>query len=151
MIEIEPIAWPVDFGWSLLLIVVTVVIHVFGLGLINQTIVGLVKKPAEGHRFTARAVALVMGPTVLLVTCLHAIEGAAWAAAYFILGAVSDGKSAMLYSLNAITSYGHESIGLPSRWQLMGGLESLNGWILFGLSTPFLFRVIQRAWPLVSE
>jgi len=27
----------------------------------------------------------------------------------------------------------------------------LNGWILFGLSTAFLYRVIQRAWPLVSE
>jgi hypothetical protein len=50
-----------------------------------------------------------------------------------------------------MTSYGHESIDLPSRWQLMGGLEALNGWILFGLSTAFLFRIIQRASPLVSE
>jgi hypothetical protein len=40
----------------------------------------------------------------------------------------------MLYSLNAMTTYGHESFDLATRWQLMGGLESLNGWILFGLS-----------------
>ena len=26
-------------------------------------------------------------------------------------------------------------------------LEAFNGWILFGLTTAFLFTVIQRAWP----
>jgi hypothetical protein len=26
-------------------------------------------------------------------------------------------------------------------------LEALNGWILFGLTTAFLFTVIQLAWP----
>jgi hypothetical protein len=29
---------------------------------------------------------------------------------------------------------------------MMGTLEALNGWILFGLTTAFLFTVIQRAW-----
>jgi hypothetical protein len=27
----------------------------------------------------------------------------------------------------------------------MGALEALNGWILFGLTTAFLFTVMQRA------
>ena len=151
MNQIQLIAWRVDSAWSLVLIVLTVVIHVYGLGLINQTVVSHVKKRAKGRRFTAGFLALVMGPTALLVTCLHAIEGAVWAGAYFILGALPDVKSAMLYSLNAMTSYGRESIDLPSRWQFMGGVESLNGWILFGLSTAFLYRMIQRAWPLVSD
>jgi hypothetical protein len=26
-------------------------------------------------------------------------------------------------------------------------LEALNGWILFGLTTAFLFSIMQRAWP----
>jgi hypothetical protein len=29
---------------------------------------------------------------------------------------------------------------------MMGALEALNGWILFGLTTAFLFTVVQRAW-----
>jgi len=37
---------------------------------------------------------------------------------------------------------------LEERWQLMGALEALNGIILFGMTTAFLFAAIQRTWPL---
>jgi hypothetical protein len=29
---------------------------------------------------------------------------------------------------------------------MMGSLEALNGWILFGLTTAFLFAIVQKAW-----
>jgi hypothetical protein len=88
-----------------------------------------------------------MGVAVLMVTTLHGIEGVAWAAAYLLLGAIPDAKSAMLYSLNAMTTYGHESVSLAPHWQLMGALEALNGMLLFGLTTAFLFAMIQEVWP----
>ena len=88
-----------------------------------------------------------MGPTALSATILHGIDGFIWAGAYHLVGALHDNKSAMLYSLNAMTSYGHENLKLGSQWQLMGALAALNGWILFGLTTAFLFTVMQRAWP----
>jgi len=91
--------------------------------------------------------ALVMGAAVLLMTALHTIEGMAWAGAYVFLGAVPDAKSAMLYSLNAMTTYGHESVSLAPHWQMMGALEALNGMLLFGLTTAFLFAMIQEVWP----
>ena len=95
--------------------------------------------------------ALVMGVAILLITALHAIEGGAWAAAYLFLGAVPDAKSAILYSLNAMTTYGHESVSLEAHWQMMGALEALNGMLLFGLTTAFLFAMIQEVWPLGSR
>ena len=54
----------------------------------------------------------------------------------------------MLYSLSAITSYGHGNIFLDPHWQMMGALEALNGMMLFGLTTAFLFAMIQQIWPL---
>jgi hypothetical protein len=90
----------------------------------------------------------VMGITSLLATILHGIEGAIWAAAYRFLDAVPDTRTAMLYSISAITSYGHANLYLKERWQMMGALEALNGMLLFGLTTAFLFAIIQRAWPL---
>lgn len=57
----------------------------------------------------------------------------------------------MLYSLNALTSYGHTNLSLEDHWHLMGALEALNGWLLFGLSTAFLFAVIQKVWLLGSS
>jgi len=50
----------------------------------------------------------------------------------------------MLYSLNAMTSYGHTNLTLDDHWHLLGAMEALNGWLLFGLSTAFLFAVIER-------
>jgi hypothetical protein len=95
--------------------------------------------------------AVVMGVTALLATVLHGIEAATWATAYRLLGALPDSKSAMLYSLSAITSYGHANLFLEEQWQLMGALEALNGMLLFGLTTAFLFAMIQKVWPLGSR
>jgi hypothetical protein len=45
-----------------------------------------------------------------------------------------------------MTTYGHGSASLAQRWQLMGALEALNGMLLFGLTTAFLFAMIQEVW-----
>ena len=89
---------------------------------------------------------VVMSATTLLATSLHAIEAGIWAAAYWLLGALPDSRSAMLYSLSAITSYGHASLFLENPWQLLGAMEALNGWLLFGLTTAFLFGVMDKVW-----
>jgi hypothetical protein len=52
----------------------------------------------------------------------------------------------MLYSLGAMTTYGHADLKLGVGWQLMGPLEALDGVILFGLTTAFLLAIIQNAW-----
>jgi hypothetical protein len=66
--------------------------------------------------------------------------------AYRLLGALPDHKSAMLYSLSAITSYGHANLVLKKHWQLMGAIEALNGMLVFGLTTAFMFGIIDRVW-----
>ena len=139
--------WTADWAWSLPLILLTVVIHVFGLGIINERVVRTLSRSIDRRRLIP-LFAVVMGVAVLLVTALHGIEGVAWAAAYLFLGAIPDAKSAMLYSLNAMTTYGHESVSLEPHWQMMGALEALNGMLLFGLTTAFLFAMIQEVWPL---
>jgi hypothetical protein len=57
----------------------------------------------------------------------------------------------MLYSPNAITSYGHTNLNLENHWHLMGALEALNGRLLFGLTTAFLFGMIERIWSSDSK
>jgi hypothetical protein len=142
-----PISWRADWAWGLPLIVLTVLIHALGLGLINQR-AGRVFTDMTERRHPTVVFAVVMGTTVLLATILHAVEAGIWAISYRLLRAMPDFKTAMLYSLNAITSYGHESLFLESHWQLMGAIEALNGCLLFGLTTAFLFGIIQKIWLL---
>jgi hypothetical protein len=142
--------WDIDWVWSLPLIVLTVVTHVFGLGVINERIVGRMSHKVHPRHLTALFVA-IMAAAALMVTLLLAFEGAVWGAVYRVLGALPDSRSAMLYSLSAITSYGHASLFLDPHWQMMGALEALNGMILFGLTTAFMFGMIQAIWPIGSR
>jgi hypothetical protein len=142
--------WIGDWAWSLPLIVLTVVIHVCGLALIGERVVGILSMSEDRRSLTPRF-AVVMGVTALLATLLHGIEGVIWAVAYRFLGALPDNRAAMLYSLSAMTTYGHANLFLLDRWQLMGALEALDGMLLFGLTTAFLFAIIQRVWPLGSR
>jgi hypothetical protein len=144
------LAWDGNWAWSLPLIVVTVILHVIGLAFINERLVQAKRIAAKGFD-SILVFALVMGITTLLVTLLHAGEAAIWAAMYWILGGLPDGKSALLYSLGAMTTYGHQPLYLADHWHLMGALEALNGMILFGLTTAFLFSMIREVWPAKSS
>ena len=142
--------WIGDWAWGLPLIVITVMIHVCGLAFIGGRVVG-VRSVFESRRGFMPKFAMLIGGTSLLATLLHGFEGAIWAVAYRFLGALPDYRSAMLYSLGAMTTYGHANLLLEADWQLMGALEALNGMLLFGLTTAFLFAMIQRVWPLGSR
>lgn len=137
--------WSADWLWSLPLIVATVVIHSFGLGMIYHLVSAVLDRTGK-NRLSHTVSGLIVGGTALFATLLHGFEGSMWAAAYLLLGALPGRRSAMLYSLGAMTTYGKADINLDSRWQLMGPLEALDGWILFGLTTAVLIAIIQNVW-----
>jgi hypothetical protein len=65
-----------------------------------------------------------LGVAALSATVLHGIEAATWATAYRLLGALPDTRSAMLYSLSAMTSYGHANLFLEEQWPTGSGDRS---------------------------
>lgn len=142
--------WSGNWAWSLPLIVLTVAIHSFGLRQVDLRVSRILGGSAT-NRVPRLTLATIMPSTALCAAILHGVEASIWAAAYFLLSALPDTKSAMLYSLNAMTSYGHAEVYLRLHWQLMGALEALNGLILFGLTTAFLFTVMQKVWPRLDQ
>ena len=144
------LSWGADWAWSLPLVIVTLTFHVTGLAFINARLNRILHLNRDHPRFFSFFV-LVMGLTALLATILHACEAGLWAVLYLALGAIPDYATAMLYSLSAITTYGHAEVYLAPRWQLMGAVEALNGLLLFGLTTAFLYGHLQRVWPLKHE
>ena len=147
MYGVESAAWSTNWIWGLPLIVLNVVIHVVSLGLVSERVGrGLGGTMKRWHFMPTFAA--VMSVIVLFATILHAVEAAIWAIVYRLLGALPDSKSAMLYSLGAITTYGHANLFLEDHWKMMGALEALNGMLLFGLTTAFLFAMIEKLWLL---
>jgi len=132
--------------WGCPLIVITVIFHVLGLEAIRPRAIAVHNNLRKrGHPIASSAA--VIGAATLLATMLHGIEATIWATTYVFIGSLHDPRSAMLYSLGALTTYGHQSVYLEDRWRLLGALEALDGWLLFGLSTAFLFWLMQAVSP----
>jgi len=138
--------WRVDWVVGVPFVVLILTVHVFGLGAIARIIARPVSADLSGAApISLLRFGMVMGVVSLLATILHGLEAVMWAAVYWFLGALNDPASAVLYSLSAVTSYGHADLILEKRWQLLGAIEALNGMMLFGLTTAFLFAIIQRS------
>jgi hypothetical protein len=138
--------WRTDWIWGCPLIVITVILHVLGLQWIGNRAIA-VHTNFRKRAYLTMSSAAVIGTATLLATFLHGLEATIWALTYILIGALPDARSAMLYSLGALTTYGHQSVYLESTWRLLGAIEALNGWLLFGLSTAFLFWLMQEVSP----
>ena len=93
----------------------------------------------------------VIGVIGLLLAVLHGIECGIWAAAYLWLGALDSPIDALLFSVDSMSTRGASGLKLLQHWQMMGALEAVDGMLLFGVSTAFVFAVIQSYWSMLAE
>ena len=138
--------WSSDWAWGVPLLMLTVVFHVCVFVLIVKALVLKVHSERNARNLAHFFVAIAL--TALCAAALHGLEATAWAFLYIQVGAMSDLSTSMLYSLSAITSYGHSKVFLEQRWRLLGAIEAMNGLILFGLTTAFLFAAIEEVRPV---
>jgi hypothetical protein len=73
--EILP-AWSADWAWGLPLIVLTVVLHAYSLGLLNNEVTS---RLSSGERHPLSVSSFLIGETALAAAMLHGIEGIVWA------------------------------------------------------------------------
>jgi hypothetical protein len=140
------VVWANNWAWGLPLVVLTAFVHAFRLVLIRDQAVIKLRGILHARR-SSMVLAFIAAVMVLLLTLRHSAEATAWAGIYVAVGARPDFTSVVPYSLSTMTSYGHANIFLAEDWQLMGAKEALNGMMLFGLSTAFLFAALQAHWP----
>jgi hypothetical protein len=86
----------------------------------------------------------------LSLAVLHGIEAALWAAAYLGMGALDNVAEAMLFSIDSMTTRGASGLALHHHWQVMGALEAVAGMLMFGVSTAYVFSVMQWYWPILQ-
>jgi hypothetical protein len=93
----------------------------------------------------------VIGVIGLLLAVLHGIECGIWAAAYLWLGALDSPTDALLYSVDSMTTRGESGPTLQRPWQMMGALEAVDGMLLFGVSTAYVFAVMLAYWSMLAK
>jgi len=56
----------------------------------------------------------------------------------------------MLFSIDSMTTRGASGLVLHQHWQVMGALEAVAGMLMFGISTAYVFAVMQLYWPMLQ-
>jgi hypothetical protein len=139
--------------WGLLLIVLTVTIHataVVILAFAGMRIHARLKARGLKVRNLIPILICLVGGIGLLLAVLHGIECGIWAAAYVWLGALDSPLNALLYSLDSMSTRGASGLTLQQPWRMLGALEAVDGMLLFGVSTAYLFAVMQLYWSMLT-
>ena len=135
-----------NWTWGLSLIALSIAVHATGVTSMVSVLHGIRVRLESRSLGSSHVFAIMIGTITamgLLLAALHGIEAAFWAAAYLWLGALASPESAILYSINSIATRGAPGIMLQPHWQIMGALEAVDGMLLFGISTAFIFTVLQ--------
>lgn len=135
-----------NWVWGLSLIALSIAVHATGVTFMVSALHSIRIRLESRSLGLSHVFAIMIGTITamgLLLAALHGLEAAFWAVAYLWLGALGSPESAILYSINSIATRGAPGIMLPPHWQIMGALEAVDGMLLFGISTAFIFTVIQ--------
>jgi hypothetical protein len=133
---------------SILLVAITVVIHAYGttrwMHFMKRRFVG------ADHNFKAGKSLPAIIWTAVTLMMLHVVEVVVWAVTYLLLSPITSldtFEKATYFSMVTFTTLGYGDITLPEHeWRMMSGIEALNGILLVGWTTAFLFAVVQRTW-----
>ncbi|HQN49678.1 MAG TPA: hypothetical protein PK913_01275 [Phenylobacterium sp.] len=119
----------------------TVVIHLIGLDIL-QILTGW-----HLERFTTwihlDRMIVPLG-IVLGLFVIHGFEIWIYALTYWKMGLLPTLEQSLYFSTSAYSTLGETGAILPIPWRIVGVLEGINGMLLIGWSTAFLFQVLSH-------
>ena len=100
-----------------------------------------------GHdSYRKKSFRLIVSTASFLIV-LHLLQSALWAIVYLILPGITEFDSfekALYFSMVTFTTLGYGEITIASDNRILAGMEAINGIILIGWSTAFMFAVFAE-------
>ncbi|BBX68483.1 hypothetical protein [Mycolicibacterium psychrotolerans] len=138
---------------GLSLIVLTITLHTTVVVMMAFGMESRIRARIEKHTLVPqKAIPAVIGSigfVAVALALMHGLEGVLWASAYRSLGAFDSFADASVYSLGTMITLDIPGLVLPSRLRMISALEAVNGVMLFGISTAFIFAVMQSCISLL--
>jgi len=127
-------------GAAVLLLSVTLSLQCGGAAALILWIRSIPRESQEVRVF--RCAALVMQTTVAVII-LHGIVILLWASCYRWI-CFPSWESAFYFSASSYATVGYGDVLLPSKWRLLGPLESMVGMLMSGVSIGLLFAAVTH-------
>ena len=137
---------------GLFIIGLTVVIQAHGTNYWLQKFISVQKRLSE-DQFKKRTVRILISTSVFLIS-LHILQAGLWALLYISVPGITEFQSfekAVYFSLVTFTTLGYGEITIDSGNRILAGLEAINGIILIGWSTAFMFFVYTEILKIEFE
>ncbi len=99
--------------------------------------------PREIHGVRVFHCAALVMQTTVAVILLHGIVILLWASCYRWL-CLPSWESAFYFSASSYATVGYGDVVLPSKWRLLGPLESMVGMLMSGVSIGLLFAAVTH-------
>jgi hypothetical protein len=130
-----------EFSIAALILAICGTIHVSGLLLLVEWLVAhqnWIQRKVTFRYYTPMFIG-VFG----IIAILHVLEAWVWAGFYYWHGLFSDLETSLYFSLGTYTTIGYGDVVLPQKWRLVGAIEGIAGVLLCGLSTAFIFAIVN--------
>lgn len=101
---------------------------------------------AKINKITKSWKSIVLTIVTLSVSFVLIFEIWAWGMLYLIIGVFTDLETALYFSTSSFTTVGFGDIYLGKDWRLLSSIEAMNGFILFGWSTAFIFEIVSNVY-----
>ena len=129
-----------QLGAAVLLLAVTLFLQCGGAAALILWIRSIPRETREVR--VLHCAALVMQTTVAVIV-LHGIVILLWATCYRWL-CFPSWESAFYFSASSYATVGYGDVVLPSKWRLLGPLESMVGMLMSGVSIGLLFAAVTH-------
>jgi voltage-gated potassium channel Kch len=126
---------------AFVIVAICVVIHTSVLLVFAKWMLGHLAIIESRRRLTHHAALLIL--VFFIVIVLHLLETALWASFYYWQSLFPDFETSLYFSLTSYTTIGFGDVVLPQKWRLLGAMEGISGVLLCGLSTAFIFAVVN--------
>jgi hypothetical protein len=125
------------------LIALTVIVHAISLEFILKILLSI-----HAH-ILVRWRVFAFSFVIIGVFVAHIIEICIWALFYYSEASVEQiptVEAALYFSTSSFTTVGFGDLVLSEEWRLLSSFEAINGMILFGWSTAFIFGVVRHVY-----
>lgn len=131
------------------LVSATVVIHLIGLDVLQAMLRWHLERFTRWVHLDRMVVPLGI---VLGLFVVHGVEIWLYAVVYWQAHMLGSLEQSLYFSTSAYSTVGETGAILPQAWRVVGVLEAINGMLLIGWSTAFLFQILSHLmWEAESD
>lgn len=129
-----------QFAYGAVLITATVFMHSLWLEGISKV------WRAVGIEIEVRWRTTALSLAIIAIVCAHVLQISMWAMFFYFIEEIETWESTLYFSTTSFTTVGYGDLVLSEEWRLLGSIEAINGMILFGWSTAFIFAGVREIY-----